>query len=599
MTHNFPQSFPAAANTPLGGRYEIIQQLGAGGFGRTFLARDLHLPGHPACVVKQLNPQVDNPEEWQVASRLFNTEAQVLYRLGSHPQIPALLAHFEENRDFYLAQELIEGHSLADELAPGTAWSDDQVIAFLDDILETLAFVHTNQVIHRDIKPSNLIRRHSDNRVVLIDFGAVKQVNTQLSNARSRFSHTISIGTQGYMPNEQIAGRPQFSSDVYAVGMVAIQALTGHSPETIEPDPQTAELNWHHLAPHNQPALKSFLDYMVCYDFRSRYATAGEALSALRSTFSSQSWSSASPGLAASPSSSSPPGPPRQPELPYRQPSPSMAVQTVAVGRQPQWTQHTPGTDQFPTAAASSSTEVARPRPRHSRGSRNNVLLPLGMGFIAVLGLGLLTWRLFSSTPETATSPATVSPVPEEAAPGTADTTAPTATSPETETESAAVEEPTTETTEAAAPSPESEAATSEPQPADQPVDEVSEPSSEPPQPEEAAPTISPEAAQAAVGSLYRYVSSQSWDAARSMFAGNLAQQFDPNFFQQFQQVTVENLRVTNQTADTVEMVGQNTYIYADGSTQREERTFTVQMVDGQPRIVGSSFVSVLQPRSN
>jgi eukaryotic-like serine/threonine-protein kinase len=83
------------------------------------------------------------------------------------------------------------------------------------------------------------------------------------------------------------------------------------------------------------------------------------------------------------------------------------------------------------------------------------------------------------------------------------------------------------------------------------------------------------------------------------MFGDSLAQQFDPNFFQQFQQVTVENLRVTNQTADTVELVGQNTYYYADGSRQLEERTYTVQLVESEPRIVGSTFVQVIKPRSS
>ena len=166
------------SDQPLGGRYKIIDKLGEGGFGQTFKAQDLHLPGHPLCVVKQLKPQIDDAQGLQVARRLFDTEARVLYELGSHPQIPHLLAHFEENKEFYLAQELIQGHSLADEFETAP-WDVPKVVDFLKNVLETLAFVHEHQVIHRDLKPSNLIRRNIDHRIVLIDFGAVKQVGTQ------------------------------------------------------------------------------------------------------------------------------------------------------------------------------------------------------------------------------------------------------------------------------------------------------------------------------------------------------------------------------------------------------------------------------------
>lgn len=233
----------------LGGRYQIVSQLGAGGFGQTFLAQDRHMPGQPKCVVKQLKPQVNNEQELQVARRLFDTEAKVLSQLGDHPQIPRLLAHFEESAEFYLVQELIEGHSLQEDLAAvGAAvqpWREAQTVGFLGDILSTLAFVHGNRVIHRDLKPSNLIRRQHDGRIVLIDFGAVKQVSTQLVNAPSSLGRTISIGTQGYMPTEQVSGHPHFSSDVYAVGMIAIQGLIGRHPSMLSFHSQTGELDWH------------------------------------------------------------------------------------------------------------------------------------------------------------------------------------------------------------------------------------------------------------------------------------------------------------------------------------------------------------------
>lgn len=267
---------------PLGGRYQVLRQLGAGGFGQTFLATDLHLPGHPQCVIKQLKPQTTDPTSLQTARRLFNTEAEVLYQLGSHDQIPRLLAHFEENQEFYLAQELIEGVSLTHELSVGQPWPEPQVVALLHDLLTVLSFVHGQNVIHRDIKPSNLIRRGRDGRIVLIDFGAVKQVSTQLANPDTGPTKTISIGTQGYMPNEQVGGNPRFSSDIYAVGIIGIQALTGLHPRSLREDPYTSELLWRDRAPTVSPDLADIIDCMVRYDFRSRYPTAAEALTAVQ-----------------------------------------------------------------------------------------------------------------------------------------------------------------------------------------------------------------------------------------------------------------------------------------------------------------------------
>lgn len=278
MSRSTPQNH---SDKPLGGRYKVINQLGVGGFGRTFLAEDLHLPGHPRCVVKQLKPQFKTDDTLQMARRCFNTEAEVLYQLGSHNQIPRLLAHFEDNQDFYLAQEFIEGTSLIKELKEGRFWSEAQAVALMKDILHVLTFVHQQQVIHRDLKPSNLIRRKEDQKIVLIDFGAVKQVSAQNYDLQTGLTNlTISIGTQGYMPNEQLAGKPRFSSDIYAVGVLGIQALTGIHPKHLSDD-DTGELDWHRRAPHASPELMHVLDRMVRYDFRDRYPSAIEALADL------------------------------------------------------------------------------------------------------------------------------------------------------------------------------------------------------------------------------------------------------------------------------------------------------------------------------
>ncbi len=270
----------------LGGRYSIASHLGGGGFGTTFVAEDRHLPGTPRCVVKQLKQATaGNPLLWETARRLFNREAEVLYKLGNHEQIPRLFAHFEEEQEFYLVQEFIQGHELRRELRAGEKLSEAQVIGILQEILEILAFVHLQNVIHRDIKPSNILRRWRDNKLVLIDFGAVKQISTQALNSSGQTSLSIAIGSPGYMPNEQLAGKPRFSSDIFAVGIIAIQALTGINPKELPEDPRTCEIVWRDLVQVSSD-FADVLDKMVRYDFRQRYQSAVEVLQALNSVLS-------------------------------------------------------------------------------------------------------------------------------------------------------------------------------------------------------------------------------------------------------------------------------------------------------------------------
>lgn len=272
----------------LRGRYHIIRQLKSGGFGETYLAEDRDLPGNPLCVVKQLKPKDPDPLVLQTARRLFEREAQVLYRLGNHDRIPQIFAHFEENQEFYLVQEFIEGDDLSVEFlnsssgeGTGGRFSEAQAIALLQDVLETLLFVHQQNVIHRDIKPANLIRRKQDGKLILIDFGAVKEIKTLIAGAQGQTSCTILVGSPGYMPNEQQGGKPRFSSDIYALGMTTIQALTGIAPEQLQEDPQTGEFTWRDRAQVSNQ-LATILDKMVRSHFRDRYQCVSEVLSDLR-----------------------------------------------------------------------------------------------------------------------------------------------------------------------------------------------------------------------------------------------------------------------------------------------------------------------------
>ncbi|WP_315789109.1 serine/threonine-protein kinase [Fischerella sp. JS2] len=223
----------------LNGRYHIIRQLGKGGFGETYLAEDQWLDRDNRCVVKRLKPDVINA----VTLRLFETEAQVLTKLGSHDQIPQLLAHFQQDQEFYLVQEFIDGHDLTQEIRTNYQWSETEVIKLLEEILAILEFVHQQNppVIHRDIKPANIMRRRKDGKIMLIDFGGVKRVKTEGGGSTLL---TPVVGTQGYTPDEQWKNKAQLCSDIYAVGIMAIEALTGLQPRQHLRDSKTGQLLW-------------------------------------------------------------------------------------------------------------------------------------------------------------------------------------------------------------------------------------------------------------------------------------------------------------------------------------------------------------------
>ena len=270
--------------TLLGGRYHIITVLGAGGFGQTYLAEDIQRPKHPSCAIKHLRPMHVEGKLFEVAQRLFSTEAEILEILGKHEQIPQLFAYFEECQEFYLVQEYIQGtgfnRELDTELEKHEKLSVDRVVEIVRDLLEILTFIHHYQVIHRDIKPSNIIRRHSDGKLCLIDFGAVKQFSPQLDEKTERF--TVAIGTKGYAAPEQLMGQPRLCSDIYAVGTIAIYALTGVPPQKLRQDWSTGNVIWHHLAEEMDVELMDIIDKMVAYHFRDRYSSATEVLEALK-----------------------------------------------------------------------------------------------------------------------------------------------------------------------------------------------------------------------------------------------------------------------------------------------------------------------------
>jgi serine/threonine-protein kinase len=267
----------------LNNRYRILETLGRGGFGETFLAEDIHLPSGRKCVIKQLKPIVEQPRIPLWMQERFQREAAILEELGEgHPQIPRLYAYFSEAEKFYLVQEWIEGVTLAQKWERDGNLDPRQVKQILVQILPVLGYVHNRRIVHRDIKPENIILR--DRLPVLIDFGAVKEAMATVVNSSSSSAFSAAIGTPGYMPSEQAAGRPIYSSDLYSLGLTAIFLLTGKSPQDLETDPRTGEIIWQQHASNLDSGLISVLNRAIRFHPRDRFASAKEMLAALHSS---------------------------------------------------------------------------------------------------------------------------------------------------------------------------------------------------------------------------------------------------------------------------------------------------------------------------
>ncbi|GET35971.1 serine/threonine protein kinase [Microseira wollei NIES-4236] len=284
-------------------RYRAIKPIGQGGFGRTFLALDEDKPSKPRCVIKQFFPQVQGTSNIQKAAELFHQEAMRLDELGKHPQIPDLLAHFDQDGFSYLVQEFIAGSTLSQELASKGSFNETEIRQVLNDLLPVLQFVHSQEVIHRDIKPANIIRRSPPNArggqggidppnarggqggidppnarggqggIVLVDFGASK-VATQAALQQTG----TTIGSPEYVAPEQARGWAVFASDIYSLGVTCIHLLTGLSPFNLY-DIQQDRWVWRQsLKRPVSEALGKILDKMIESAINRRYQSATEVL---------------------------------------------------------------------------------------------------------------------------------------------------------------------------------------------------------------------------------------------------------------------------------------------------------------------------------
>ncbi|MCL2931260.1 MAG: serine/threonine-protein kinase [Trichodesmium sp. MAG_R03] len=265
-------------------RYKIIKPLGKGGFGSTFLAKDISLPGDPICVIKELCPSTTTASVLEMARKLFEREAETLGKIGHHPQIPRLLGYFEWKKHFHLVQEYVSGSTLKQEVKKHGIFTEEQAKKFIIEILPVIDYIHTQGVIHRDIKPANIIRRSQDGHLVMIDFGAVKDHVNQsyISDGTGETAFTnISIGTSGFAPPEQMALRPVYASDIYALGVTTIFLLTGKNPTNFGYDQINGEILWRPQV-NISDWFGGILDKMVEVSVRHRFQSVGELSEALK-----------------------------------------------------------------------------------------------------------------------------------------------------------------------------------------------------------------------------------------------------------------------------------------------------------------------------
>jgi serine/threonine-protein kinase len=277
------QSEQTGAKRLFKARFEIIRRLGRGGFSTAYLAQDMAAAQPLPCVIKQLKYKkpVQQPApssnhssnhssktalERERDQRRFQREARTMARLGRHAQLPCLLDHFADGDQFYLVQEYVPGLTISQELRQRGPQNEIQVKQFLREMIPIIRYIHRQRLLHLDIKPANIIRRSSDQRLVLIDFGAVRRYPNEGVNAGR------CAGTIGFAPLEQLAGEPTPASDIYALGVTCLYLLTDTSPIDLATSPKGQNLRWQEsvrLSPH----FTRVLEKMLAPDLAHRFQT--------------------------------------------------------------------------------------------------------------------------------------------------------------------------------------------------------------------------------------------------------------------------------------------------------------------------------------
>ncbi|MEH2252431.1 protein kinase domain-containing protein [Nostoc sp.] len=351
---------PIKVGTVLQNRYRIIQILGQGGFGRTYLAEDQRR-FNELCAIKELISTARSALAWEKAQELFHREAAILYQI-EHPQVPKFRERFEQDQRLFLVEDYVAGQTyrtlLAERQAVGQTFTELEVLQLIQLLLPVLEHIHSRGIIHRDISPENIILRDSDAKPVLIDFGVVKELAERLRSPERAMPETI-VGKLGYSPSEQMqTGGAYPSSDLYALAVSAIVLLTGKEPKDLFDENQLT-WNWQRWVRVN-PRFAQVLNRMLNHIPSDRYQSAANVSQALQSL--------------------------AQPSVP----TPNVSnLQTMAVGRR---------TNQVPPAASPKRKQpdpVIPPSPTSSVLDNPLAIAAIATAVVIVAGFG--SWALVSS----------------------------------------------------------------------------------------------------------------------------------------------------------------------------------------------------------
>ncbi len=260
-------------------QYHVLRILGQGGMGTTYLAwdRQKHIlhgketsPAAALVVLKEMNADM---AQIRKAQELFEREARALKSLN-HPGVPKFFDFFVEADKKYLAMEMIHGQDLEKRISLQGPVLPNQAIEWMIQTCEVLEYIHSQEppLIHRDIKPANLLVRRRDNQVVILDFGAVKEIGTPLGTR---------IGAEGYSAPEQDRGQPLTQSDLYAVGATLIFLLTSQSPMHFYDNRGNGYRFYIESVPTITPQLREVIEKVTQPLPGDRYQTASELAEAL------------------------------------------------------------------------------------------------------------------------------------------------------------------------------------------------------------------------------------------------------------------------------------------------------------------------------
>lgn len=263
----------------LANRFEVLDILDRDSYGTTYRAIDHHQAYQSECILQEFSyahPKI---------LKKFQQAASILQKIGTHAQIPQLLACFDVGDKLYIAQEMIYGHNLGQEIRESKSLDEGYVIKLLKESLQVLAVVHQHHMIHRDIQPATLIRQANSGNIALVGFGIFQELSHSQLNSNGQLTITKNVGTAGYMAPEQSRGKPCYASDLYSIGMVAIAALTDISPQQLPVHPLTQKVQWSNET--ISPSLETFIKRLIEPKPNNRYPTATEALKALEKTITS------------------------------------------------------------------------------------------------------------------------------------------------------------------------------------------------------------------------------------------------------------------------------------------------------------------------